>query len=163
MIPSRGQRAAWAREFLESARHDFAKCLMNSIQELLMARTVFNRPDLPRSNYPISNAVRIGNLIFVSGFPGYDENVQVAKGDFAAQMRQALKNLIATLEYAGSSIDKIGKVNIYLDRRADIDELNEIYREFFGNDSSQWPARTTVEARLPRREFLIEIDCVAEA
>ena len=128
-----------------------------------MARTVFNRPDLPRSNYPISNAVRIGNLIFVSGFPGYDENVQVAKGDFAAQMRQALKNLIATLEYAGSSIDKIGKVNIYLDRRADIDELNEIYREFFGNDPSQWPARTTVEARLPRREFLIEIDCVAEA
>jgi 2-iminobutanoate/2-iminopropanoate deaminase len=136
---------------------------MISIQEPLMARTVYNRPDLPRSNYPISNAVRIGNLIFVSGFPGYDENAQVAKGDFAAQMRQALKNLIATLEYAGSSIAKIGKVNIYLDRRADIDELNEIYCEFFGNDPSQWPARTTVEARLPRREFLIEIDCVAEA
>jgi 2-iminobutanoate/2-iminopropanoate deaminase len=136
---------------------------MNSIQELLMARTVFNRPDLPRSNYPISNAVKIGNLIFVSGFPGYDENLQVAKGDFAGQMRQALKNLIATLEYAGSSIDKIGKVNIYLDRRADMDELNDIYREFFGNDPSQWPARTTVEARLPRKEFLIEIDCVAEA
>jgi 2-iminobutanoate/2-iminopropanoate deaminase len=136
---------------------------MNSIQELLMARTVFNRPDLPRSNYPISNAVKIGNLIFVSGFPGYDENLQVAKGDFAGQMRQALKNLIATLEYAGSSIDKIGKVNIYLDRRADMDEINDIYREFFGNDPSQWPARTTVEARLPRKEFLIEIDCVAEA
>ncbi len=50
-----------------------------------MARTIFNRPDLPRSNSPISNAVRIGNLIFVSGFPGYDANVQVAKGDFAAK------------------------------------------------------------------------------
>ena len=128
-----------------------------------MPRTIFNRPDLPRSNFPISNAVRIGNLIFVSGFPGYDENVQVAKGDFAAQMRQALKNVIATLEYAGSSIDKIGKVNIYLDRRADVDELNAIYREFFGDDPSQWPARTTIEARLPRKEFLVEIDCVAEA
>ena len=99
----------------------------------------------------------------MSGFPGYDEKVQVAKGDFATQMRQALKNVISTLEYAGSSIDKIGKVNIYLDRRADVEELNEIYREFFGNDPSQWPARTTVEARLPRKEFLIEIDCVAEA
>jgi 2-iminobutanoate/2-iminopropanoate deaminase len=136
---------------------------MNSSQELLMARTVFNRPDLPRSDYPISNAARIGNLIFVSGSPGYDENLRIAKGDFAAQMRQALKNVIATLEYAGSSIEKIGKVNIYLDRRADIEELNDIYREFFGNDPSQWPARTTVEARLPRKEFLIEIDCVAEA
>lgn len=128
-----------------------------------MARTIFNNPALPRSKSPHSNAVRIGNLIFVSGFPGYDDNVQVAKGDFAAQMRQALKHVKATLEYAGSSIEKIGKVNIYLDRRADFDELNEIYKEFFGSDPSQWPARTTVEARLPRKDFLLEIDCVAEA
>jgi reactive intermediate/imine deaminase len=128
-----------------------------------VARTIFNNPALPRSKSPHSNAVRIGGLIFVSGFPGYDENVQVAKGDFAAQMRQALKHIKATLEYAGSSIDKIGKVNIYLDRRADFDELNEIYKEFFGSDPSQWPARTTVEARLPRKDFLLEIDCVAEA
>jgi 2-iminobutanoate/2-iminopropanoate deaminase len=128
-----------------------------------VARTIFNNPALPRSKSPHSNAVRIGNLIFVSGFPGYDENVQVAKGDFAAQMRQALRHIKATLEYAGSSIEKIGKVNIYLDRRADFDELNEIYKEFFGSDPSQWPARTTVEARLPRKDFLIEIDCVAEA
>lgn len=128
-----------------------------------MARTIFNNPALPRSKSPHSNAVRIGGLIFVSGFPGYDDNVQVAKGDFATQMRQALKHVKATLEYAGSSIEKVGKVNIYLDRRADFDELNEIYKEFFGSDPSQWPARTTVEARLPRKDFLIEIDCVAEA
>jgi reactive intermediate/imine deaminase len=128
-----------------------------------VARTIYNDPALPRSKSPHSNAARIGNLIFVSGFPGYDDNVQVAKGDFAAQMRQALKHVKATLEYAGSSIEKIGKVNIYLDRRADFDELNEIYKEFFGSDPSQWPARTTVEARLPRKDFLIEIDCVAEA
>ena len=128
-----------------------------------MTRTIFNNPALPRSKSPHSNAVRIGGLIFVSGFPGYDDNVQVAKGDFAAQMRQALKHVKATLEYAGSSIEKIGKVNVYLDRRADFDELNEIYKEFFGTDPSQWPARTTVEARLPRKDFLVEVDCVAEA
>lgn len=128
-----------------------------------MARTIFNNPDLPRSRSPHSNAVRIGGLIFVSGFPGYDSNVQVPKGDFAAQMRLALQHIKATLEYCGSSVEKIGKVNIYLDRRADFDEMNEIYMEFFGRDSSTWPARTTVEARLPRKEFLLEIDCVAEA
>ena len=61
------------------------------------------------------------------------------------------------------SIDKIAKVNIYLDRRADFDEMNEIYKEFFGKDQLGWPARTTVEARLPRKDFLLEIDCVAEA
>ncbi|GMO93155.1 RidA family protein [Bradyrhizobium sp. TM239] len=128
-----------------------------------MARVVINNPSLPRSKSPHSNAVKVGGLIFVSGFPGYDESVQVAKGDFAAQLRQALKHIKATLEYAGSSIDKVAKVNVYLDRRADFDELNEIYKEFFGNDPAQWPARTTVEARLPRKEFLLEVDCVAEA
>lgn len=127
-----------------------------------MARIVINNPALPRSKSPHSNAVRVGNLIFVSGFPGYDENVQVPKGDFAAQMRLALKNVKATLEYAGSSLEKVAKVNVYLDRRADFDELNEIYKEFFGNEPSQWPARTTVEARLPRKDFLLEIDCIAE-
>lgn len=128
-----------------------------------MARQIINNPALPRSNAPHSNAVKVGNLIFVSGFPGYDGEAKVAKGDFAAQMRAALKNIKATLEYAGSSIDKIAKVNVYLDRRADFDEMNEIYREFFGNDPQGWPARTTVEARLPRKDFLLEIDCVAEA
>jgi 2-iminobutanoate/2-iminopropanoate deaminase len=49
-----------------------------------------------------------------------------------------------------------------MDRRDDFDEMNEIYKEFFGSEPSQWPARTTVEARLPRKEFLLEIDCVAE-
>lgn len=127
-----------------------------------MPREIINNPTLPRSKSPHSNAVKVGNLIFVSGFPGYEENVQVPKGDFAAQMRQALKHITATLEHAGSSVDKIAKVNVYLDRRADFDEMNEIYQEFFGRDSSSWPARTTVEARLPRKEFLIEIDCVAE-
>jgi len=128
-----------------------------------MARTIFNSPELPRSKSPHSNAVKVGNLLFVSGFPGYDENVQVAKGDFATQMRQALKHIKHTLEYSGSSIDRIAKVNIYLDRRADFDEMNEIYKEFFGQDASSWPARTTIEARLPRKDFLLEIDCVAEA
>ena len=127
-----------------------------------MPRVVINNPALPRSKSPHSNAVRVGNLIFVSGFPGYDENVNIPQGDFAGQMRHALNNMKATLEYAGSSIDKIAKVNIYMDRREDFDEMNEIYKEFFGSEPSQWPARTTLEARLPRKEFLIEIDCIAE-
>ena len=112
-----------------------------------MARTIINNPALPRSKSPHSNAVKVGNLIFVSGFPGYDENVKIPQGDFAQQMRHALQHIKATLEYAGSWIDKIAKVNVYLDRRADFDEMNEIYKEFFGSDQSGWPARTTVEAR----------------
>ena len=127
-----------------------------------MPRVIVNHPDLPRSKSPHSNAVKVGNLLFVSGFPGYDKNTEAPKGDFAMQMRLALTNIKRTLEYAGSSMEKVAKVNVYLDRRGDFDEMNDIYREFFGDDPSKWPARTTIEARLPRKEFLIEIDCVAE-
>jgi enamine deaminase RidA (YjgF/YER057c/UK114 family) len=77
-------------------------------------------------------------------------------------MRQAMTNLKNILEEAGSSLEGVVKVNIFLDRRADFDEMNEIYREFFGTDPETWPARTTVEARLPRKDFLLEIECVAE-
>lgn len=55
---------------------------------------------------------------------------------FAAQMRQALKHIKATLEYADSGVDRIAKANIYLDRRADCDEM-----KFFGRDPSSWPAK----------------------
>jgi len=62
----------------------------------------------------------------VSGFPGYDENAQVPKGDFAAQMRLTMKSVKATLEYAGSSLEKLAKVNIYLDRRAEVEASNDL-------------------------------------
>jgi 2-iminobutanoate/2-iminopropanoate deaminase len=78
-----------------------------------MARVVINNPALPRSKSPHSNAVRVGNLIFISGIPGYDENVKVPQGDFAAQMRYALNNVKATLEYAGSSIDGRESEHLY--------------------------------------------------
>jgi 2-iminobutanoate/2-iminopropanoate deaminase len=127
-----------------------------------MTRKIINNPALPRSKAPHSNAVKVAGLIFVSGFPGYDQNLEVPKGDFAAQMRLALQHIKATLEYAGSSVDRIAKVNVFLDRRSDFDEMNAIYKEFFGPDQSSWPARTTIEARLPRPDFLLEIDCIAE-
>jgi len=127
-----------------------------------VARTVIYSPKIKRSQAPHSHAVKVGNLVFVSGVPAYYGDLQMVKGDFPAQMRQCMQNLKDILEEAGSSIDKIAKVNIYVDRQGNIDEMNQIYREFFGNDPMQWPARTTVEARLPRREFLLEIDCVAE-
>lgn len=127
-----------------------------------MPKTVIYSPKVTRTKAPHAHAVKTGNLVFVSGCPAYFGDMQLAKGDFQAQMRQSLTNVKNILEEAGSSLGKVVKVNIFLDRRADFDEMNEIYREFFGNDPMKWPARTTVEARLPRKDFLLEIECVAE-
>lgn len=127
-----------------------------------MARKVIYSPAVTRTKAPHAHAVKTGNLVFVSGCPAYFGDMQLAKGDFQAQMRQSLTNVKNILEEAGSSLEKVVKVNIFLDRRADFDEMNDIYREFFGNDPMMWPARTTVEARLPRKDLLLEIECVAE-
>jgi len=127
-----------------------------------MPKQVIYSPRVTRTKAPHAHAVRTGNLVFVSGCPAYHGQMELAKGDFSAQMRQCMTNLQHILEDAGSSLAQVVKVNVFLDRRADFDEMNEIYREFFGNDPDTWPARTTVEARLPRKDFLLEIECVAE-
>lgn len=127
-----------------------------------MTKQVIYSPKVTRTKAPHAHAVRTGHLVFVSGCPAYHGEMQLAKGDFPAQMRQCMTNVQNILEEAGSSLAQVVKVNVFLDRRADFDEMNEIYREFFGNDPQTWPARTTVEARLPRKDFLLEIECVAE-
>lgn len=127
-----------------------------------MTKTVIYSPRVTRTKAPLAHAVKTGNLVFVSGCPAYFGDMQLAKDDFAAQMRQCMTNVKNILEEAGSSLEQVIKVSVFLERRADIDEMNEIYREFFGNDPMNWPARTTVEARLPRKDFLLEVECVAE-
>ena len=75
---------------------------------------------------PLSNAVRVGNLLFVSGSTPYDLNYQLVQGNFEAQMHQVMENLKAILEAAGSSLDKVVKVNVCLQRIRDFQEMNEI-------------------------------------
>lgn len=115
-----------------------------------------------RPSVPLAHAVVTGHLVFVSGIPPFEDDGSVAKGDFSRQAWRCLENVRAILEEAGSSMAKVVKVNVFVDNREDFAELNRIYREFFGEDQALWPARTTVEAKLPRPEFLLEIECVAE-
>jgi reactive intermediate/imine deaminase len=126
-----------------------------------MNKRVIYSPKVPRSASPHCHATVAGGLVFVSGIPGFEGGPQVAAGDFAAQMRACLVNVGHILEAAGSGFEHVAKVNVFLDRRADFAAMNTIYREFFGDDEACWPARTTVEARLPRPDFLLEIECVA--
>ncbi len=76
--------------------------------------------------------MKIGGLIFGSGFPGNDGNMKIPQGDFGQQKRFALEHIKDKLWYSGSSVDKIGKVNKYVDHLPEFDEVNEICREFFG-------------------------------
>ena len=110
---------------------------------------------------PLSNAVRSGDFIFVSGCPPFTADRTIALGDFEAQMRQVMENIKVLLEAAGSSMDKIVKSNVILVRKSDFAEMNEIYRSYFAD--GVYPARTTIEAGLASPDFLLEIECIAEA
>lgn len=126
-----------------------------------MSKRVIFSDKIAAPKVPLSSAVKVGNLVFVSGNTPYDKNHQVVKGDFRAQMIQTMENIKAILEAAGSSLDKVVKVNVILTRISDFETMNEIYKTYF--KKGDYPARTTIEAKLAGKDFLIEIECVAEA
>jgi len=126
-----------------------------------MTRQVINPNKGAPYRVPLSPAVKTGNLVFVSGMPAYYGERQIAKGDFPAQMHQVLKNIQAVLAAAGTSMEKIVKMNVILTRKQDWEDMNRIYKEYFRE--GDYPARTTIVCDLANPDFLLEIECVAEA
>jgi 2-iminobutanoate/2-iminopropanoate deaminase len=126
-----------------------------------VSKEVISTPNAPAAIGPYSQAVRTGNLIFVSGqIPLDPATGQLVRGDIGTQTQQVLENLAAVLEAAGSSLAKVVKTTVYLRDLGEFGRMNEIYAKFFAGSP---PARATVQvARLPR-DAAIEIDVVAEA
>jgi 2-iminobutanoate/2-iminopropanoate deaminase len=109
---------------------------------------------------PLSPAVKVGNLLFISGIPAYAADGTLAVGDFTAQMTQTMANITGILAAAGAGWDRVAKVNVLLTRREDFAEMNRIYAEHF--PEGKYPARTTaIVYSLPRPNFLLEIECIA--
>jgi 2-iminobutanoate/2-iminopropanoate deaminase len=126
-----------------------------------LSKQVISTPNAPAAIGPYSQAVRAGNLVFVSGqIPLDPATGQLVGGDIGVQTEQVLENLAAILEAAGSSLAQVVKATVYLRDLGEFGRMNEVYAKFFGENP---PARATVQvARLPR-EAALEIDVVAEA
>ena len=126
-----------------------------------MSKDVISTSKAPAALGPYSQAVRWGDLIFVSGqIPIDPATGQVVGDDVAAQTERVLKNLAAILEAAGASLGQVLKTTVYLRDLNDFGKMNEVYARFF---SEQPPARATVQvARLPR-DVSVEIEAVAAA
>ena len=108
---------------------------------------------------PLSFAVRTGDLLFISGIPGFDEKGALPDG-FEAQFGLVVKNLTRVLEQAGASFRDLVKVNVLLVRASDVAAMNALYAGAFG--PAPYPARTTcVVQALPDPKMLIEIEAVA--
>ena len=118
-----------------------------------------DRAPAPFQGAPYSQAIRVGDLVFVSGQlalrPGEKE---LSGGSIQEQTEQIFANLAAILEAAGSGLDKLVKTTVFLQNLDDFAGMNEVYAAHVGDRP---PARSTVEvARLPSGA-LVEIDAVA--
>jgi 2-iminobutanoate/2-iminopropanoate deaminase len=125
-----------------------------------LSKQVISTPNAPAAIGPYSQAVRAGNLVFVSGqIPLDPATGQLVGGDIGVQTEQVLENLAAILEAAGSGLAQVVKATVYLRDLGEFGRMNEVYAKFFRENP---PARATVQvARLPR-EAALEIDVVAE-
>ncbi len=124
-----------------------------------MEKKVVSRKNAPATDSPYSPAIIYGSLLFVSGQGPLDPKTKtVVSGSFEEEVELTLQNLKNILEEAGSSMDKVLKVTVFLSRMEDFPKLNEIYKRYFTKDR---PARTCIEAsRLPF-DMKVEIEAIA--
>ncbi len=114
----------------------------------------------PSGTLPFSAALGYGSLVFVSGTIGRNlQTGEIAANDLPAQTRQTLRNIQKQLELAGSNLDKVLKVTVFLMDMHQFAAMNAVYREFFTGDL---PARSCIGvAALPDGDALVEIEVVA--
>src|ERR1700732_1372185 len=104
-------------------------------------------------------AARVGDLLFISGIPGFDDKGALPD-TFEAQFGFVVKNIKRVLDEAGATFRDLVKVNVLLTRASDVATMNALYAGAFG--PQPYPARTTcVVQALPNPKMLIEIEAVA--
>jgi len=108
---------------------------------------------------PLSFATRVGDLLFISGIPGFDDNGTLPD-NFEAQFGFVISNIKRVLDEAGVTFRDLVKVNVLLTRASDVAAMNALYASAFG--PAPYPARTTcVVQALPDPKLLIEIEGIA--
>ncbi len=111
----------------------------------------------PVSHLPFSPAVRVGDLIFVSGQASVDATGQLVPDTFEGEFRRSVENLRKVLESAGSDLAHVVQTRNYVRDAEDVPAFNQLYREYF---NAPFPARTTITNCLPP-SLRYEIEAVA--
>ena len=112
----------------------------------------------PFQGAPYSQAIKTGDLVFVSGQLGLKPGDTQISGTIQEQTQQIFRNLQAILEAAGSGLDRIVKTTVFLQNLGDFQGMNEVYATQVGEDR---PARSTVEVAALPSGALVEIEAIA--
>jgi len=121
-------------------------------------RKVIRSLEAPQPRGVYSQAIVSEGFVFVAGQGSINPATnELELGDIRSETRRTLQNIGAILKAAGSSMQDVVRVGVFLADIKDFDAMNEVYREFFPENP---PARTTVGVQLPK--IKIEIDCIAQ-
>jgi len=121
-------------------------------------KLVVSTPHAPAAIGPYSQAVRAGDMVYLSGqIPLDPSTMEIVEGGIAPQTRRVISNLAAVAAEAGGTLDDCVKLTIYLSSIADFGTVNAIMQESF---KPPYPARATIEVSALPRLSLVEIDAV---
>lgn len=136
----------------ELARKKGALDIMTTREQITTTRA-------PAAIGPYSQAIRTDGFVYASGQIALDpQSGQLTGTDVRTQTRQAMANVSAVLEAAGTSLANVVKTTVFLTSMANFTEMNEVYAEYFADTP---PARSTVAvAELPRGA-LVEVEVIA--
>ncbi|MBH5386650.1 RidA family protein [Bradyrhizobium diversitatis] len=131
-----------------------------------MPKTIVTSQSAPTTGFteaskpaPIAQAVRFGNMLFVSGQGPLDPATRVfVDGDIEVQARQTLRNLLRVLDAGGATLANVVNMRVILRNVDDFPRFNEVFREFLEGEKV---TRTCIGATPHRAGVNIEIDCVA--
>jgi 2-iminobutanoate/2-iminopropanoate deaminase len=124
-----------------------------------MDKVIISTEKAPAAIGPYSQGIKAGNLIFTSGQLPINQNGELVS-DIAGATGQALDNIKAILEAAGSSLDKVVKTIVFLRDINDFTAMNAVYATYFPNNP---PARSAVQAACLPKDAILEIEAIALA
>ena len=124
-----------------------------------MDKEVVHTPKVPPARVPLSQAIKAGDWVFASGQLGLDVATgKLVPGGIAAETRQVCENLKAILGAAGSTLENVVKVTIYMADLAELMAMNEVFSRYFPIDP---PARTTFQCVALVGGARVEIEATA--
>ena len=117
----------------------------------------FDEGPMAGKGYPFSESVRVGDILFISGQVGVDENNELVEGGIVGETRQIMSNIGGALERRGLGFSDVVKCTVFL---ADVDEwgkFNTIYTSYF---EPPYPARSALGANGLALGARLEVECI---
>lgn len=122
-----------------------------------MTKQIIHTDNAPAAVGTYSQAIKVGNTVYVSGQLGLDPNTMELKEGFLAQAKQAMDNLQAIAQAAGGNLTDTVKFNVSLTDLADFGTLNEVFNEYL---SAPYPARAAVQVAALPKGGVVEIEAI---